>query len=146
MKNLSPCLCINVYNYVDLYSSVPGWDAGFSEFMEALWEPSVRISVCCLCLFFFPFVLMQQKLDQLMRWADFHFASSQNQLQLIFKVILEYQVAAPSRPVLCFALSTHEQRDSGGVRGSLAGICVSAEACLRMSFLPARVLCPSVLV
>ncbi|PFH38685.1 START domain-containing protein [Besnoitia besnoiti] len=36
----------------------------------------------------------KQKLDQLMRWADFHFRSSQNQLQLIFKVILEYQVLA----------------------------------------------------
>ncbi|KAF4641721.1 START domain-containing protein [Toxoplasma gondii] len=36
----------------------------------------------------------KQKLDQLMRWADFHFATSQNQLQLIFKVILEYQVLA----------------------------------------------------
>ncbi|CBZ53350.1 putative phosphatidylcholine transfer protein [Neospora caninum Liverpool] len=36
----------------------------------------------------------KQKLDQLMRWADFHFPSSQNQLQLIFKVILEYQVLA----------------------------------------------------
>lgn len=43
------------------------------------------------CVLFF-FLFIQQKLDQLMRWADFHFASSQNQLQLIFKVILEYQV------------------------------------------------------
>lgn len=36
----------------------------------------------------------RRKIDNLMRWANYHFATSQSQLQLIFKVILEYQVLA----------------------------------------------------
>ncbi|KAL8272567.1 hypothetical protein Esti_003456 [Eimeria stiedai] len=36
----------------------------------------------------------RRRIDQLMRWANYHFATSQSQLQLIFKVILEYQVLA----------------------------------------------------
>lgn len=36
--------------------------------------------------------LPQGRIDNLMRWANYHFATSQSQLQLIFKVIMEYQV------------------------------------------------------
>ncbi|KAL8455983.1 hypothetical protein Emag_000226 [Eimeria magna] len=36
----------------------------------------------------------RRRIDQLMRWANYHFATSQSQLQLVFKVILEYQVLA----------------------------------------------------
>lgn len=34
----------------------------------------------------------QTKIGHLMRWAEFHFSSSEDQLQLLFKVIVEYQV------------------------------------------------------
>ncbi|CDJ52623.1 phosphatidylcholine transfer protein, putative [Eimeria brunetti] len=34
----------------------------------------------------------KKKIDHLMRWAGYHFASSNAQLQLIFKVIIEYEV------------------------------------------------------
>ncbi|CDJ35787.1 phosphatidylcholine transfer protein, putative [Eimeria mitis] len=36
----------------------------------------------------------KKKIDHLMRWAGYHFASSNAQLQLIFKVIMEYEVLA----------------------------------------------------
>ncbi|KAL8432214.1 hypothetical protein Efla_005110 [Eimeria flavescens] len=36
----------------------------------------------------------RRRIDQLMRWANYHFETSQSQLQLIFKVIMEYQVLA----------------------------------------------------
>eukprot|EP00920_Eleutheroschizon_duboscqi_P009862 GHVT01023002.1.p1 GENE.GHVT01023002.1~~GHVT01023002.1.p1 ORF type:complete len:834 (+),score=207.12 GHVT01023002.1:410-2911(+) len=34
------------------------------------------------------------KIDQLMRWANFHFEASEGQLQLLFKVIVEFQALA----------------------------------------------------
>ncbi|CDI78117.1 phosphatidylcholine transfer protein, putative [Eimeria acervulina] len=36
----------------------------------------------------------KKKIDHLIRWAGYHFASSNAQLQLIFKVIMEYEVLA----------------------------------------------------
>ncbi|XP_026192601.1 uncharacterized protein LOC34622133 [Cyclospora cayetanensis] len=36
----------------------------------------------------------KRKIDNLMRWAGYHFASSNAQLQLVFKVIMEYEVLA----------------------------------------------------
>ncbi|KAL8435830.1 hypothetical protein ACSSS7_002207 [Eimeria intestinalis] len=36
----------------------------------------------------------KKKIDHLIRWAGYHFASSNAQLQLVFKVIMEYEVLA----------------------------------------------------
>ncbi|KAL8275936.1 hypothetical protein Esti_000052 [Eimeria stiedai] len=36
----------------------------------------------------------KKKIDHLIRWAGYHFASSSAQLQLVFKVIMEYEVLA----------------------------------------------------
>ncbi|OEH76949.1 phosphatidylcholine transfer [Cyclospora cayetanensis] len=38
--------------------------------------------------------ILSRKIDNLMRWAGYHFASSNAQLQLVFKVIMEYEVLA----------------------------------------------------
>eukprot|EP00920_Eleutheroschizon_duboscqi_P009864 GHVT01023004.1.p1 GENE.GHVT01023004.1~~GHVT01023004.1.p1 ORF type:complete len:417 (+),score=103.36 GHVT01023004.1:410-1660(+) len=43
---------------------------------------------------FFEKYLVQLKIDQLMRWANFHFEASEGQLQLLFKVIVEFQALA----------------------------------------------------
>eukprot|EP00921_Rhytidocystis_pertsovi_P009940 GHVQ01015910.1.p1 GENE.GHVQ01015910.1~~GHVQ01015910.1.p1 ORF type:complete len:802 (+),score=109.30 GHVQ01015910.1:961-3366(+) len=36
----------------------------------------------------------KKKVDNLMRWASYHFAKSKNPLQLVFKVVVEYQALA----------------------------------------------------
>ncbi|XP_026191471.1 uncharacterized protein LOC34622234 [Cyclospora cayetanensis] len=53
----------------------------------------------------------RRRIDNLMRWANYHFATSQSQLQLIFKVVMEYQEAEKEQnAILCADASKQVQR------------------------------------